>query len=223
MDEIGSDSNKNRKKKVAHKDAMHDGLKRNCDDTDGDNNPFHVTICMTTCADGSTPIPPYIGHANANSKSKTGTCKIRRRYTRGIVHGSDADGWHNPTGAGVFVSKSGFMTKERFPGFCHHFVTNLPTGQGKGGEPVILVFDGHASRWNYKVLKYLLENNVYCLYLPGHTSIWAQPNDGGPNASLKSCLANNISAWRSKHRPLPASEAANKMTPADWNQIFCET
>mmetsp|Transcript_9690 Transcript_9690/g.24858 ORF Transcript_9690/g.24858 Transcript_9690/m.24858 type:complete len:174 (+) Transcript_9690:298-819(+) len=109
MDEIGSDSNKNRKKKVGHKDAMHDGLKRNCEDTDGDNNPFHVTICMTTC-------------------------KIRRRYSKGIVVGSDADGWQNPTGAGLFVSKSGSMTKERFPGFCRHFVENLDEIAGARAE-----------------------------------------------------------------------------------------
>eukprot|EP00327_Prymnesium_parvum_P012607 CAMPEP_0184384368 /NCGR_PEP_ID=MMETSP0007-20130409/7847_1 /TAXON_ID=97485 /ORGANISM="Prymnesium parvum, Strain Texoma1" /LENGTH=46 /DNA_ID= /DNA_START= /DNA_END= /DNA_ORIENTATION= len=40
------------------------------------------------------------------------------------------------------------MTKERFPDFCAHFVKNL------------------------------LKNNVYCLCLPGHTSIWSQPGHG---------------------------------------------
>ena len=94
----------------------------------------------------------------------------------------------NPTGTEVFVTKSGSMTKDRFPAFCNHFVQNLPEGQGKGGLPVILIFDGHASRWNFTGLKLLLENNVYCLCLPGHTSIWSQPNDGGANTSWKSTL-----------------------------------
>ena len=62
----------------------------------------------------------------------------------------------NPTGTQVFVTKSGSMTKDRFPAFCHHFVQNLPEGQGKGGLPVILIFDGHASRWNFTGLNYYL-------------------------------------------------------------------
>jgi hypothetical protein len=112
------------------------------------------------------------------------------------------------------------MTKDRFPAFCSHFVKNLPEGQGKGGLPVILIFDGHASRWNFTGLKLLLENNVYCLCLPGHTSIWSQPNDGGANASWKSTIGDAISAWRRKHRPLPGSESILKMTRADWNLIY---
>ncbi|MGA1302388.1 MAG: hypothetical protein ACO3X3_07855, partial [Burkholderiaceae bacterium] len=126
----------------------------------------------------------------------------------------------NRTGIGVFVTASGSMTKERFPNFCQHFVRNLPMGQGKGGEPVILVFDGHASRWSYDGLKFLLENNVFCLCLPGHTSIWAQPNDNGPNASFKSVLGDAVSEWRSVRRPLPGMEALVKMTRADFNLVF---
>lgn len=137
--------------------------------------------------------------------------------------GAANGGWVNPTGIGVFVTKSGSMTKERFPAFCRHFITNLPDGQGKGGEPVILVFDGHASRWSLDGLKLLLENNIYCLCLPGHTSIWAQPNDGGPNASFKSTLGDSISTWRTSHRQLPGSEAVQKMTRADFNEIFCKS
>ena len=66
--------------------------------------------------------------------------------------------WVNPTGIGVAVTKKGSMTKELFPAWCRHFVTNLPKGMGKGGKAVILIFDGHASRWNYDGLNYLLQN-----------------------------------------------------------------
>eukprot|EP00966_Prymnesium_polylepis_P117003 2703738-Prymnesium_polylepis.1 len=48
------------------------------EDTDGDNNPFHVANCMTTCAAGTTDVPPYLGHSNPSAKSKTDTCKITR-------------------------------------------------------------------------------------------------------------------------------------------------
>mmetsp|Transcript_19105 Transcript_19105/g.47753 ORF Transcript_19105/g.47753 Transcript_19105/m.47753 type:complete len:121 (+) Transcript_19105:193-555(+) len=66
----------------------------------------------------------------------------------GIFHKEDNGKVVNPTGIGVFVTKTGSMTKERFPDFCAHFVKNL------------------------------LKNNVYCLCLPGHTSIWSQPGHG---------------------------------------------
>ena len=112
------------------------------------------------------------------------------------------------------------MTKDCFPHFCRHFVKNLPAGQGKGGEPVILVFDGHASRWNLIGLQYLMEHNVYCLCIPGHTSIWAQPNDCGPNSSFKSMLGDAIAEWRSTHLTLPGSEAQAKMQRSDFNGLF---
>jgi len=67
------------------------------------------------------------------------------RLLTGIFHKDDNGKVVNPTGIGVFVTKTGSMTKERFPDFCTHFVKNL------------------------------LKNNVYCLCLPGHTSIWSQP------------------------------------------------
>ena len=62
----------------------------------------------------------------------------------------------SPYGISVAVTKKGSMTKELFPTWCRHFVENLPKGMGKGGKAVILIFDGHASRWNFAGLQYLL-------------------------------------------------------------------
>ena len=76
MDEMGSDTNKGRKKKVAHVDCMFDGLKHGMELTDGDNNPFHVTNCMTTCADATTFIPPMFRFTETTDvvASKFQTC-----------------------------------------------------------------------------------------------------------------------------------------------------
>ena len=136
-------------------------------------------------------------------------------FLEGIVD----DSGFNKSGVGIFVTLNGSMTKDRFPAFCKHFVDNLPHGQGKGGEPVLLIFDGHASRWNYKGLLYLLQNNVFCLCLPGHTSIWSQPNDGGCNASFKTVLGRGISKWRTEHRPLPGFESVQKRTRGDFVKL----
>lgn len=197
MDEIGSNTNKGRKKVAAHVDSMRqDSGKHVYSETDGDNNPFHTTVCLTSWGNGRLYTPPMLGHSNPNVKDGMRP-KLTQKLLDGIVS-SDAETGRrvNPSGIRVFVTKSGSMTRDRFPTFCQHFVDNLPEGKGKGGEPVVLVFDGHASRWSFAGLKLLLDNNVYCLCLPGHTSIWAQPMDCGPNASWKSALADVVEAWR---------------------------
>jgi hypothetical protein len=116
MDEVGTNFNNTRKKKVAHINTQSDGLKRAMEDTDGDNNPFHVTNCLTTRADGSTVIPPYLGHSNPGVKSKTAVPIITRKYIDGICVVENGKRV-NPTGIGVFVTKTGSMTKDRFPSY----------------------------------------------------------------------------------------------------------
>ena len=91
MDEVGSDTNKGRKKKIAGTDSMHDGFRHVYEITDGDNNPFHVTNCLTTCAHGTTPIPPYLGHSSPSTKSKTDAPKITAQYLSGL-YAIDEDG-----------------------------------------------------------------------------------------------------------------------------------
>lgn len=49
MDEMGSDTNRGRAKVVASAESTHDGLSHTFEQTDGDNNPFHVTNCLITC------------------------------------------------------------------------------------------------------------------------------------------------------------------------------
>ena len=84
MDEMGADTNKGRKKKVCSKDALSDGLQHNFDITDGDNNPFHTTICLTTWACGSLHTPPLLGHSNPKSNSKT-LPKLTATYVEGLL------------------------------------------------------------------------------------------------------------------------------------------
>lgn len=87
MDEMGSDTNKGRNKKIGHVDSSHDGFRRTMEITDADNNPFHVTNCMTTRSDGATPIPPFIGHSNPASKSSSGKAKISSRHVLARARG----------------------------------------------------------------------------------------------------------------------------------------
>ena len=96
----------------------------------------------------------------------------------------------------VRSTKNGSMTQEIFFDYCCHFVNNLPHGYGKDGQPVILFFDGHASRWNLPAIRYLQANKVFPFFLPSHTSVWAQPNDNGPNIRLHKCVEDAIKRLR---------------------------
>ena len=54
-------------------------MKRAFEETEGDNNPFHVTNMLTTRADGTCPIPPVLIHSNPGTKSKTDECKLTNK------------------------------------------------------------------------------------------------------------------------------------------------
>ena len=94
----------------------------------------------------------------------------------------------NILGISIATTTNGSMTQAIFFSFCKHFVSSLPSSQGKGGNPVILFLDGHSSRWNVAALRYLILNNVYPFFLASHTTIWSQPNDNGTIKRLHSCI-----------------------------------
>ena len=79
MDEVGSDTNKGRKKKVCGTEQLNAAMKRASEETDGDNNPFHVTNMLTTRADGRLCIPPVLIHSNPSTTSKTAQPKLTTR------------------------------------------------------------------------------------------------------------------------------------------------
>ena len=61
----------------------------------------------------------------------------------------------------VYVCVTRSMTVEFFMSLCvHHVEENLkPKGYGAGKKASILIFDGHASRWSYAGIMYLMANN----------------------------------------------------------------
>ena len=143
----------------------------------GDKLP-HRTIAFTTRADGrfrqvidgkvvaeGAPAPVIIHAPSTMDKEK-----VTEKMTRNIYDSSGS----SPDGFLVLSEQSGSMSVRTFFLWCHHFVSQLPSGQGSGGDPIVLYIDGHNSRWSYEGLKYLRDNNVIAFCLPSHTSIWAQ-------------------------------------------------
>lgn len=111
----------------------------------------------------------------------------------------------------VHVNQNGSMTRVAFPRWCTHFVSHLP--KDRKSNPVLLIFDGHTSRWSYEGLSYLRRNHVFCLCLPSHTSIWSQPNDASSNSSWKAAFIVAIQNWHFKHK-------FEKLTQSTFNLIF---
>ena len=55
----------------------------------------------------------------------------------------------------------------------------------KHGHPLILLLDGHTSRWSYKGIMTLMEAGIFPYFIGSHTSAWAQSNDCGLNGLFK--------------------------------------
>ncbi len=76
------------------------------------------------------------------------------------------------------------MTQETFEEYAIHLVAGMPEHHG----PKILFLDGHGSRWNRGTILFLMKHKIFPFFFASHTSIWAQPNDGGTNLRLHNCL-----------------------------------
>ena len=77
-------------------------------------------------------------------------------------------------------------------------------GYGKRhNNPLILLIDGHTSRWSYKGLMTLIEGGIYPYFIGSHTSAWAQPNDCGVNALYKAEYGKAVQTWRANRPFMP--------------------
>ena len=206
VDEEGKDENKGRNEVVSGRGEARDGLNRRFEITSGDQAPFHVTNVLTTSACGSF-FNAWLIHSSPGSENP----RVTRRETDGLLE----DDGSNPIGIDVDVSTNGSMTRKLFVRWAHHLVKQLEKrGFGKGARTAVLVFDGHTSRWTYEGIAYLIANNILPICIPSHTSIVAQPNDGGTNAASKTHFGTSGRKWRQGAGRLRVMERA------DFNRIF---
>jgi hypothetical protein len=107
----------------------------------------------------------------------------------------------------VSSTHSGSMTQEMFYLFAEHFIKSLPKESG----PIILLLDGHGSRWSVPALQLLMANKIYPFFIASHTSIWAQPNDAGVNKRFH---------WAMEQAAKQSCRAAGIANVAYFNEIF---
>ena len=113
------------------------------------------------------------------------------------------------------TSQTGWITKRLFLAYAIHFITEmsyyrelLPESIRK--EKILLIVDGHSSRFNLKVLCLLRNHGVDVLVLPPHCTHCLQPFDVGVASSLKSHFKSNLGA-------------SYKNTFLMFNERVCET
>ena len=108
------------------------------------------------------------------------------------------------------TTHSGSTTQEIFYVYVDHLIASLP----KDHAPVILLLDGHGSRWSVPALRKLMDNKIYPFFIASHTSIWAQPNDAGVNKRFHWAMEQAAKTARRSQTGTPNAEY--------FNMIFCE-
>jgi hypothetical protein len=115
-----------------------------------------------------------------------------------------------PPDWGVHATQSGYMDKAGFRIVADHFVRDFePTKE----NPHFWYIDGHDSHWDLKTIKWLQGQHVYVLFLKANDSINDQPNDNGPNASLREKYNVRVNEWRASHPGV-------KYDPMFFNQVI---
>ena len=122
-----------------------------------------------------------------------------RAHIREVIQTKDGDIQdYDKLGIQVLVTKNGSMEQSKFRDLVDHFLAHLDPsiGPGEHQKPCYLFVDGHASRWDYAELARLRLHGVHLVVIPSHTSVWAQPNDVGPNMSLHKFISRATEDWR---------------------------
>ena len=147
-----------------------------------DHNPFHATTMLLTFGNG------VISNAVGIIHSAPGTSNPRPNPAhKEYLH---PDWWQRTT-------TSGSMTRKTFESWCRYIVHYFgERGRCKKDDPIILMLDGHTSRWTHAGLMHLNENHIYPFCVASHTSAWAQANDCGINAKYKKYYGKAKKAWR---------------------------
>ena len=181
VDEVGGDERGQSKRKV-YKGCKRNTSWRTTDLLGGDHNPFHCTLMLVSLARGLLANAVYLIHSSPGA--------INPRMCERLYE-------HIPGSWAVRRSDSGSMTKDLFQDWAQYFVKSM-RGMGYGKEfkkPLILLIDGHSSRWTYQGLKTLMDAGIFPFFIASHTSAWHQPNDVGLNISYKSRFAKAVKRW----------------------------
>ena len=161
-DEVGGDERgKNKSKVYIGSNAASEAWRTT--DFAGDHEPFHVTLMLVSLAIG------IIARAVQMIHSCPGV--VNPRMSSELLE-------HLPEHWSCRRTTSGSMTREIFEDWAKYFVRIMDQeGYGKRhNNPLVLLIDGHTSRWTYDGLNVLIQAGIYPFFIASHTSAWDQPN-----------------------------------------------
>lgn len=157
----------------------------------GEKAPFWVSVLFSSCADGTT-IPPMIVHQSGGDT-----------YSAVLLDGLPVDFVFHTT-------ESGYMDQDGFKAFAEHFAHHT---NASFGNMQYLYIDGHDSHFDPTALRYLLDKFVRCMFLKSNDSINDQPQDHGPNSSLKAFYDKEYFRWSMRY-------PGEKYTAPHFNKVF---
>lgn len=108
------------------------------------------------------------------------------------------------------ATKRGWMESEVFRNWFEKcFLQQIPDER-----PILIIYDGHSTHINYKLIKSASDNNVTILKLPPHTSHILQPLDVAVFRGLKSEWDKDLVKWQraNPRRKIPKQEFVNLLT-----------
>ena len=96
-------------------------------------------------------------------------------------------------GTEITASENGWMTSEIFLSWFENFCKNVTQ------RPLMLIYDGHSTHVNYKLIKKARDEQVTLLKLPSHTTDKLQPLDVCCFRPLKTQWDKAIAKWTKEH------------------------
>ena len=142
----------------------------------GERAPFWCTVLVFTQDDGKCFMPPVIVH-----KAK--------EYSQYLHHNIPLDWIVHHTSSGYMDRHEWLKAMTQFSNIC-------------GASPVnnqILFFDGHDSHFGDCSLTQMQSKNIQPFILKSGDSINNQPNDNGPNSTLKALYNVSKAKWMLKY------------------------
>jgi hypothetical protein len=163
--------------------------------------PWWASIVLTSCADGTLPVPPLIIH-QGDEHFITGEMMMNLRPD---IH--------------VTVSKSGYCNGAAFRAWALA-ATNYYTGAA-ANLPKVLSLDGYDSHWDSQAMEHLMSHGYYINYTRANASIEDQPNDNGLNGLFAAKYSAELAAWRVGNVNVPITRGYfNLIVSRAWTQVL---
>jgi hypothetical protein len=124
----------------------------------------HVTVIATICANGTHLPSLWI---------TKGDGEIKDKHAQEMLDGT-------MPGSCVVATSNGWVNFPSWSQYLQFFVKNMPRERPATVEdPVLLILDGHRTRFSVRCLQYAMEHGVIVFLLPPHMTDTLQPLDVG--------------------------------------------